>query len=73
MTKNSRGCRGRPVKYEMPEMILDTPENIAHALLATAPKKREEWRHIREREAETGVDSPWLLSSIIPLLWAAVP
>jgi len=42
--------RGRPVKYKLPEPIPDTPENIARALLATPPKRRDEWRHIRERE-----------------------
>lgn len=46
--------RGRPVKYQLPDQIPDSPENIARALLATPPKKRKEWRHIQEREAESG-------------------
>jgi hypothetical protein len=43
--------RGRPVKYPLPEPIPDSPENIANAILSTPPKKREDWRHVREREA----------------------
>lgn len=42
--------RGRPVKYPLPEPIPDSPENIARAILATPPRKREDWKHIRERE-----------------------
>jgi hypothetical protein len=42
------------VKYPLPEPIPDSPENIARAVFATPPKKPEEWRHIREREAENG-------------------
>ncbi len=44
--------RGRPVKYPLPAPIPDTPENIAKAILATPPKKQNEWRHIRERDAQ---------------------
>ena len=42
---------GRPPK-PMPEPIDDTPENVARALLTTPPKQREDWRFIREDEAE---------------------
>ena len=42
---------GRPPK-PMPEPIPDTPENIARAILNTPPKRRENWRFIREDEDE---------------------
>ena len=40
------------MKYPLPAPIPDTPENIAKAILATPPRKQNEWRHIREREAQ---------------------
>ena len=43
--------RGRPVKLTMPEPIDDTPENVARIILNTPPKKREEWRFLREFKA----------------------
>ena len=46
--------RGRPVKYPLPDPIPDTPENIAKAILATPPKKRQEWQHDQKREAKSG-------------------
>ena len=46
--KSSRRAVGRPRKYQMPEPIDDSAENIARAVLATRPKKREEWDHLRE-------------------------
>lgn len=48
---DSKRPRGRPVKYPLPDPIPDTPENIARALLTTPPRKRKDWKHIREREA----------------------
>ena len=42
--------QGRPAK-PFPEPIPDTPENIMRALLATPPKKREEWDYLKEKEA----------------------
>ena len=39
---------GRPPK-PMPDRIPDTPENIMRALLATPPKKREEWDYLKEK------------------------
>ena len=41
--------RGRPVKNTMPELIPDTPENIARALLTTPPKKEDEWDYLKDR------------------------
>ena len=46
--KSSRPPVGRPRKYQMPEPIDDSPENIARAVLATPPKKREEWDHLKD-------------------------
>ena len=42
--------RGRPVKNTMPELIPDTPENIARALLTTPPKKEDEWDYLKDRQ-----------------------
>ena len=60
-SKKSRS-RGRPVEYPMPDQIPDTPENIMKAFLKTSPKKREDWRFLREREtrkaAPRDCDSP---------------
>ena len=39
--------RGRPVELEMPELIPDTAENIARALLNTPPKKEGEWDYLK--------------------------
>ena len=41
--------RGRPVKNTMPELIPDTPENIARALLTTPPKDEGDWDYLKER------------------------
>ncbi len=41
--------RGRPVEMEWPENIPDTPEKIAHAIIAGPPKK--DWDYLK-REAE---------------------
>ena len=51
MTDSKKKPRGRPVKYPVPELIPDTPENIARAILAMPPRKKQEWPHIKEREA----------------------
>ncbi len=32
----------------MPELIPDTPENIMRALLATPPKRDDEWEYVRK-------------------------
>ena len=51
MSKDARkpAPRGRPVEKQMPEPILDTPENIARALLTTPPKKDGDWDYLKER------------------------
>ena len=45
-------ARGRPKELTMPEQIPDTPENVARAVLATPPKKPEEWAYLKEREQQ---------------------
>ena len=40
---------GRPPTYHLPPPIPDTPENIIKAVLATPPKKREEWDHVKKQ------------------------
>ena len=42
--------RGRPVKNKMPDLIPDTPENIAKALLTTPPKKQSEWDYLKKNK-----------------------
>ena len=37
--------RGRPTKHTLTEPIVDTPENIARAIVTTPPKKN--WRYQR--------------------------
>ena len=32
----------------MPEPIPDTPENVLKALLRTPPKKRDEWKYLKD-------------------------
>ena len=40
--------RGRPVEKPMPDRIPDTPQNVAKALVRAKPKKRSEWRYLKE-------------------------
>ena len=40
--------RGRPVKNPLPPPIPDTPENIARAILSSPPRKRDEWKYLKE-------------------------
>ena len=44
--------RGRPVEHPMPELIPDTPENIARAILSAPPTKRSEWAYLKQREGK---------------------
>ena len=46
--KAPRRSVGRPPK-SMPELIPDTPENVARALLNTPPKDKADWEFLRER------------------------
>ena len=54
MSNDEHRPRGRPVEHPLPEPIPDTPENILKALLATPPRKRKDWKHVKEREANRG-------------------
>ena len=40
--------RGRPVQKTMPELIPDTPENIARAIMSGPPKK--DWDYLKKSE-----------------------
>ena len=54
MTKNKNNKRrGRPPKYDMPERIDASPEEIAEVVLQAKPK--ETWRY----EEETGRKRTW--------------
>ena len=53
-TEREKARQGRPAMYPLPDPIPDTPENIARAILSTPPKKREDWKHVQEREANSG-------------------
>lgn len=37
---------GRPPR-KMPELIDDTPENIARALVNTPPKRESDWKYLK--------------------------
>ena len=50
MTKSR--SRGRPVEKPMPEMIPDTPENVARALVTTPPKDEGDWDYLKDDERE---------------------
>jgi len=49
--KSEKRRVGRPPK-PMPELIPDSPENIALALLRTPPKKEHEWRYLQNASGE---------------------
>ena len=44
--------RGRPVTKPMPELIPDTPENVAKALLSTPPVPEEAWEYLKKYEGK---------------------
>ena len=46
--------RGRWAKRRIPEPIDADPEDIMRAVVSTPPKKREEWRHLREDDSLRG-------------------
>ena len=48
----NKRSRGRPVEKPMPEPILDTPENVARALLTTPPKGESDWNYLKARKPE---------------------
>ena len=39
---------GRPPK-PLPEPIDDTPENVARALLGSLPKRKQDWRYLKDK------------------------
>lgn len=50
----SKRKRGRPVKRMMPPPILDTPENIARALMQGPPKREWEYEKADADDSERG-------------------
>ena len=51
MPESNRG-RGHPVEKPMPAPSPDSPENVAHALVATPPKDGGDWDYLKGREIE---------------------
>ena len=39
MDQYKKRTRGRPTKYDLPDYIPDTPQNVAAAILRTPPKR----------------------------------
>ena len=56
--------RGRPVEKPMPEPIDDSPENVMRAILATPPKREDEWKYPKETADQAPRRS---LSHIFPI------
>ena len=55
-----KGTSGRPVgrpPMEMPDLIPDTPINVARKVLTTKPKKNGQWRYQRSRKARGKKDT----------------
>ena len=44
--------RGRPVVLKMPELIPDTPENIARAVLASPKTPKGGWKYQKAKMAQ---------------------
>ena len=44
--------RGRPVVLKMPELIPDTPENIARAVLASPKTPKGGWKYMKAKTTE---------------------
>ena len=44
--------RGRPVTKPVPELIPDTPENVAQALLSTPPVPEGAWEYLKKHEGK---------------------
>ncbi len=42
--------KSEPDELQMPEPIPDTPENIMKAILATPPRRPEDWKFVEESE-----------------------
>ena len=49
MKKADLKKRGRPVTREMPELIPDTPENIARAVLTSPPEPEGGWAYLKKK------------------------
>ena len=51
-TNGKKRKRGRPATQQNAELIPDTPENIAQAVLNTPPKKTHEWEYLKNKKKE---------------------
>ena len=50
--KNEKRKRGRPVVMKMPELIQDTQENIARAVLTSPPVPEGGWRYMKPKKSK---------------------
>ena len=50
MTETANKPVGRPVEHPLPEPVPDTPKNIMRAVLATPPKRDDEWRYLKRED-----------------------
>ena len=48
MKRTEKRKRGRPVEKPMAEPIDDDPEDVARTLLFSKPRKRGEWKYLKE-------------------------
>jgi len=48
MTDKPKRPRGRPVEKPLPDLIDDSPENVMRSILATPPKRNQDWRYMRD-------------------------
>ena len=53
--KPKKKPRGRPVKNVMPELIPDTPENVARACMQGPPMK--DWPYLKKSSPDTEASS----------------
>ena len=44
--------RGRPVVLKMPELIPDTPENIARAVITSPPVPKGGWKYMKPEKSK---------------------
>lgn len=50
MTKDKKRKRGRPVVLKTPELIPDTPENIAKAVLTSPKTSKGGWKNLKKQK-----------------------
>ena len=50
MTEKPKRPRGRPVEKPLPEPIDASPEDVMRAILATPPRKDEDWPYMQKAD-----------------------